>query len=207
MKRFLNYLILTAAIILLFFFSVNLKRIDRKITENQNGVFDADQYAIRFWENDLPSALEKAPDADHILKQLMTAKDKAIEEYAQVLGISDTYYFLVKGEGYIRSVENEYLIIETNENNSVRIATDFIFGNALRDGSGIVDIDGFMNMTDFNNVSIAINRLIKERVIEGFRDQAEEGMKIRFSGAFEVNADDYEPDGILIIPVSVIIQK
>jgi predicted lipoprotein len=84
-----------------------------------------------------------------------------------------------------------------------RVATAFIFGNAIRDGSGAVNIDEFLNMTDFNNVSIEINNLVKNNLVPVLNKNAKPGMKLQFAGAFEIKEDDIDVQSIRVIPVSV----
>jgi hypothetical protein len=207
MKRILKYSSWTAAFILVLILSVDIHKTGGGGTGIDTDTFDPKVYALSFLENDLPAVLERAPEADQILKLLVTDKDQALNGFAHVLGISRSYYFLVKGEGNIKSIENEYVTIETKDGNIIKLATDFIFGNAVRDGSGLVDIDQFLNMTDFNNVSIEINKLIKERVIKGFKEQVRTDMQIRFSGAFEINMDDLNLSEVIMIPVSLNVQN
>jgi len=207
MKRILKYSSWTAAFILVLILSVDIHKTGGGGTGINTDTFDPKVYALSFLENDLPAVLERAPEADQILKLLVTDKDQALNGFAHVLGISRSYYFLVKGEGNIKSIENEYVTIETKDGNIIKLATDFIFGNAVRDGSGLVDIDQFLNMTDFNNVSIEINKLIKERVIKGFKEQVRTDMQIRFSGAFEINMDDLNLSEVIMIPVSLNVQN
>jgi hypothetical protein len=207
MKRILKYSSWTAAFILVLILSVDIHKTGGGGTGIDTDTFDPKVYALSFLENDLPAVLERAPEADQILKLLVTDKDQALNGFAHVLGISRSYYFLVKGEGNIKSIENEYVTIETKDGNIIKLATDFIFGNAVREGSGLVDIDQFLNMTDFNNVSIEINKLIKERVIKGFKEQVRTDMQIRFSGAFEINMDDLNLSEVIMIPVSLNVQN
>jgi len=207
MKRILKYSSWTAAFILVLILSVDIHKTGGGGTGINTDTFDPKVYALSFLENDLPAVLERAPEADQILKLLVTDKDQALNGFAHVLGISRSYYFLVKGEGNIKSIENEYVTIETKDGNIIKLATDFIFGNAVREGSGLVDIDQFLNMTDFNNVSIEINKLIKERVIKGFKEQVRTDMQIRFSGAFEINMDDLNLSEVIMIPVSLNVQN
>ncbi len=84
----------------------------------------------------------------------------------------------------------------------LKIATGFIFGNAVREGSGKVNIDDFLNMTDFNNVSIAINKMVKENVASVLKRSASPGMKLEFAGAFELNEENISIEDLRVIPVS-----
>ena len=85
----------------------------------------------------------------------------------------------------------------------MRIATEYIFGNAVRDASGAIDINTFSNSMDFNNVSAEINRIIREKVIPPFRCKVKKGDRVEFTGAIELNQEHLKLDRIEVIPVSL----
>ncbi len=110
---------------------------------------------------------------------------------------------MAKGEGVVDSVMEESLRIDIGQNNKIQLATSFIFGNAVRDASGAVNIDDFINMTDFNNVSVALNKLVKEKVANDLKNSAKPGTKLQFAGAIEVNEENTDLNAIRVIPVAV----
>lgn len=110
---------------------------------------------------------------------------------------------MLKGKGTIDKVEDEYLLVGIGDQTKIEIATDFIFGNAVRDGSGKVNINEFLNMTDFNKVSVEIDKLVKEKVVSRLKKTAQAGMEIEFAGAMELNNENPDVSSIRIIPVSV----
>ena len=109
---------------------------------------------------------------------------------------------MAKSKGTIEKVDSEFLVLALEGNTKIKIATDFIFGNAVRDGSGKVNINYFLNMTDFNNVSVAINKLVKEKVVSRLRKSAEVGQVLEYAGAFEINEENIDLSNLSIIPVS-----
>jgi predicted lipoprotein len=203
MKKPIKYSLWALAILLILFLSLDIRKLEEVRANSKTEVFDATAYAREFFENKLPTVIENAPEINLLIELLKTEPQQAFENYGQKLGISKTWYFLVKGEGVIESGEEENLRVNIDQSFQTRIATSFIFGNAIRDGSGAVDIDEFLNMTDFNNVSIAINAIIKNEVVPPVRKIAEPGMKLEFAGAFEINEDEIDVQYIRIIPVSV----
>jgi len=203
MNKIFKYSIIIVATILVIFLSLDIQKLDRVRTLNDVTEVNADTFALNFWERELPGSISAAPDVNRLLRLLKTNPSKAFDEYSKQLGISHTYYFMLKGSGKILSVEDEYIVLETDEKMKVQIATAFIFGNTVRDASGKVDIDDFLNMTSFNNVSIAINKLVKARVVEGLKTLARPGIFLQFAGAIEMTDGDMNPDAVTIIPVSI----
>jgi predicted lipoprotein len=58
-------------------------------------------------------------------------------------------------------------------------------------------------MTDFNAVSVAINKLVKEKVVARLRSSAKVGQDLEFTGAFEIGEENVDLSTLLILPVSV----
>ena len=203
MNKILKYLAGILAVSIVTWFSLDIRKLDDYRASNVEVKFDASEFAGQFWENQLPVCIKDAPDVSSVFQQLEQNPETTFERYAYKLGISKTYYMLLKGSGTIEAVDQEFLVVRIDENILVQVATDFIFGNAVRDGSGKVDINQFLNMTDFNNVSVALNKLVKEKVVARLRKSAKTGMLIEFTGAAEINEENIDLKLIRLIPVAV----
>ena len=203
MNKILKYLAAILAVVIVTWLSLDIRKLDDYRVSNVQVKFDANEYAGQFWENQLPECIRDAPDFKSVFQQLEQDPEKTFERYAHKLGISKTYYMLLKGSGTIEAVDQEFLLVRIDENTLVQVATDFIFGNAVRDGSGKVNINQFLNMTDFNSVSIALNKLVKEKVVTRLKKSAKTGMRIEFTGAAEINEDEIDLTLIRLIPVAV----
>lgn len=201
MQKLINPILITVAILAMIFFSLKIENLEEHKAANPNRTFDATEYARTFWDEQIPSLNTDAVETSNLIEMLKENPDETFENYSHVLGISKTHYFTAKGTGKISSVNEEYFVVEINANQSIRIATDFIYGNAVRDGSGKISINDFLNMTDFNNVSVAINKLVKENVVKKLRTGIEVGKTIEFVGAFEINRENIDTKNIRIIPV------
>jgi predicted lipoprotein len=112
----------------------------------------------------MPS-LPDAVEINQLLSLLQINKEQTFEKYGHALGIGNIRYFLVKGEGQVTSInENDVIVLAKADSNqkSIRIATEFVFGNAIRDASGRIDINEFANTMDFNNVSEEIKKIVRD---------------------------------------------
>lgn len=203
MKKLIKYLFGILAVMLVLFLSLDLKKLDEYQAEHHAEAFNADKFARDVWVNRIPAVIEKAPAITSVVSALRTDPERAFKDMGRKLGISKTWYFMAKGAGTIESVEEDYLRVQLDSQLQVELATAFIFGNAVRDGSGVVDINDFVNMTDFNQVSISLNRLVKEEVVPLLVGSARPGMNVEFTGAFEIVEDQIDLDSIRVIPVSV----
>jgi predicted lipoprotein len=202
MKKPIRYILGILAVLLILFLSLDIQKLDEYKAADTTVHFSARGYAGEFWENGLPEVINGSAFFLPLTELLHNEPEKAFTDFGRKLGISKTWYFMVRGEGIIEAVEEENLLVEVNGFHT-RIATSFIFGNAIRDGSGAVDIDEFLNMTDFNNVSIEINNLVKNNVVPVLTTSAKPGKRLEFAGAFEIKEDDVDVQSIRIIPVSV----
>ncbi len=204
MPKPIRYLLYASVIALLAYNSVYFKKLDE--VKAGTVAFDAAGYAKDFWEKKLTPGLSKAVDLNALTTLLKTDKEKAFREHSHALGIGNIRYFLVKGNGIVSDVDENEVKLEMEER-EVRIAIEYIFGNAVRDASGAIDINAFTNSMDFNNVSAEINKLIREKVVPPFKSSVKKGDRVAFHGAIELNREHLQVNDIEIIPVSLQIEK
>ena len=122
------------------------------------------------------------------------------------MGIGNIRYFLVKGEGQVLSInENDVTVLAVADSNkkAIRIATEFVFGNAIRDASGKIDINEFSNTMDFNSVSAEINKIIRSQVLPQFKAKVKKGDTVQFAGAIELNKEHLNVEDIELMPVQL----
>ncbi|MFT4664543.1 MAG: putative lipoprotein [Saprospiraceae bacterium] len=178
-------------LVVVVYYSVNLKKLDEVKAGYIEKEFDVETYALEFWDTKLQDAINESIDINLIINGLKSNPENTFETYAQQLGISKVHHFMVKGNGVINAITEEYMEVSVDEG-SVNIATEFIFGNSVRDSSGKVNINEFENLMDFNMVSVAINKQIRENIIPQLVGRAIIGQKIEFVGAVEVNEENME---------------
>ncbi|MFA9389708.1 MAG: DUF2291 domain-containing protein [Prolixibacteraceae bacterium] len=203
MNKILKYILGILAVLVVIYLSLDIQNLEKHRAASAPSSFNVAIYTDNFFYDSLPVCISNATPLEYLLQLLNDHPESAFEKYGHQLGISKTHYFMVKGQGQIEKVEAEYIVLSLPNNQKVKVATDFIFGNAVRDGSGKVNINDFMNMTDFNNVSVAINKMIKEKVVSRLRNSAAVGVTLEFAGAFEINEEKIDLAKLLIIPVSV----
>lgn len=204
MPKPIRYLLYVAVLALLAYNSVYFKKLDE--VKAGATAFDAAGYAREFWQKKLTPGISKAVDLNALTTLLKTDKEKAFSAHSHALGIGNIRYFLVKGEGVVRGVNENEVTLEVG-GKEVRIAIEYIFGNAVRDASGAIDINAFINSMDFNNVSAEINKLIREKVVPPFKSKVKPGDRVAFCGAIELNREHLQVNDMEVIPVSLQIEK
>lgn len=206
MKKFLKYL--SALVILLFigYHAVYFKKLNEVQAGAVTGKINTTAYSRTFWDKKLPIALKQAISLPTLIKQLDTSPEKAFEAYGHALGIGDLKYFLVKGEARVQQVnENDVVIALPSEKDDItlRIATEYVFGNAVRDASGLINMNEFDNTADFNEVSAGINKIIREEILPGFRKTIKKDDHLSFTGAIELNKKFLDLKDIEITPIQL----
>ena len=88
----------------------------------------------------------------------------------------------------------------------INIATEFIFGNAIRDASGEVPVSDFASIMNFNKVAEQMNKKVREEVIPPFLTQASVGRPVRFVVAASVRKDQPFSPPLEAIPISLTLQ-
>lgn len=205
MKKILKYIVGFALLLLIGYNSVYFKKLDEK-KASANKEFDAKSYARKYFDSKLLPALNKAVDIDNLRGMLLADANKTFDEHSHALGIGNVKYFLVKVEGEITGInENDLTILSKADStqDAYTIATEFVYGNALRDASGLIGLNEFSNTMDINNVSEEINKIVRNEVLPSFKKTVKKGDVVQFFGAIELNKEHLDVENIEIIPISL----
>jgi predicted lipoprotein len=161
-------------------------------------------FAADFWKNKLLPATDHATPISELWKALAADPAAARKKFGQSPGMSSVTYFLVRGSGKVAKVDkdNVQLSLENPPPETLELSTGLIFGNALRDSTGLLNGSDFPNSQDFNDLSTELNHLVEASVIPALREKTVPGAVIHFVGCLEL--DEGEPPKVpRIIPVKV----
>ncbi|WP_164976303.1 DUF2291 family protein [Oleiharenicola lentus] len=167
--------------------------------------FSPAESAMRFWTETLPPARVRAVDAAVLASALRRDPAEAARLHARAVGLG-TAYFHVRGRGRVVAVERNVIVLALDGADGATFAlkTGAIFGNVVRDGPGLLDMNSFPSLADFNAVSAELNRLVEERVLPDLRRLATMGARIEFVGCAE--ATDPAPGGPLLTLIPVFVE-
>lgn len=202
----IKYIISVTVLIVLAYNSVYFRKLDEVKASLTSKEFNASQYAQTFWTSKLQPNLNKAIDIAQLTALLKTDADRAFTTYSHALGIGNLRYFFVKGKGTITAVNEDdigVLLRPDTSRQTIILATEYIFGNAVRDATGLININEFNNTMDFNNVSAELNKIIREKVLPSLKQKAKKGNEIEFTGAIELNKEHLDLSNIEVIPVAI----
>ena len=169
--------------------------------------FDASAYARSYLNARLLPSANKAPQADELLAELKSHPQDAFKADAHALDIGNIRFFMIRGEGVVTAADENDVYITTKGKQNIKIATEFVFGNALRDAPGLININDFTSTTDLNNVSAEVDKIVRMEVLPPFKAMVKTGNTVSFAGAFELNQEHINLDNIEVIPVMLKIDK
>jgi len=206
MKNVYQYAVAAVIVVLLGYFSLSFENLNDVKEQRRRATFNAAQYARDFWDNQLFRVIDQAVEGNELIELFNSNMSEAIQRYGRAPGVSRNYAYLIKGQGAILTINDDFLEISTRESQrhpEIKILTGFyIPGNAVRDASGLIDVSTFSDTMKFNEISGEINKIIVKEVIQPFLDKKPKaGDPLRFLGATRVAQDATEEKELQLIEV------
>jgi predicted lipoprotein len=85
----------------------------------------------------------------------------------------------------------------------ILLPTGLLFGNAVRDATGLLDASAFPNSQNFNDISTELNRIVEAQVLPELKSRAAIGRRVQFASCAEVVDEEKDLKPLVLIPVSV----
>jgi len=208
--KLIKYILTIALIIFVAYNSVYFRKLDDVKAASPTNSFNPKAFASDFYKNKLLPRADSAVDLDVLISILKAQPEEAFKKYSKALAIGNIRYFLVRGEGIIHSKSDDAVIVKlkgNREETNVNIATEFVYGNAIRDASGLMNLNDFANTAEFNSISESINEIVRKEVVPSFVRDAEIGSNVKFAGAIEMNRKYVDVSLIEILPIDLSIQN
>lgn len=202
MKKSIRYVLWVALVLIVGYNSVYFKKLD-EVNAGSAKTFDAAGYANTYFYKELPAETAKAPEIGKLIGLIKTDPVNSFKTYGHALAIGTVKYFLVNGEGQVTNIDDNGLTVLTPSGNSVLLATGYVYGNAVRDASGLVDVNKFSNTMDLNNISAEVDKIIRNKVLPQVLPQIKKGSHVQFTGAIALNQAHLQLDDIEVTPVSL----
>lgn len=205
LKKLLKYSIVVVVIALIAYNSVYFEKLS-KVKAARSGQFDAVNFSQQLWKEKLPAQIKNANDLAALMTSLQANPAEAFSKYGHSLGIGNTGNFLVRSSGTVTTVNEDDVLVSIPGGDTslqVRIATEYVYGNTIRDASGLVDIRDFTNTMDLNNISEQLNKIVRTTVLPSFKTSVKKGSVVQFTGALELNKEHLKLDEPEIIPVEL----
>jgi predicted lipoprotein len=178
--------------------------LERAAKEKADAKFDPAQFANKFWNETLSKSLDKSVSAEILLATIQTNAALAKQKFSHSVGVSDSYTYFLSGKGRVLAVSDEEISLTVNPgstNADVTLQMGLLFGNAVRDGTGLLNVNDYPNSQDFNGISEALNHLVETQVQPKLREQAKVGATVHFVGCAEVNDETTDLKPLKVVPV------
>jgi predicted lipoprotein len=168
--------------------------------------FDAVTLVDGFWKDKLLPAAERAVPAAELTAAVEKDPEAARKKYGRSLGMSGSYCYFVRGTGRVVALEKNLVVVAVSDSQpqlQVGLRTGKIFGNAVRDGTGLLNVNDFANSQDFNAISGALNDRIEREVLPTLQRQGVVGTTIQFAGCAEIKDEESDLHPLRVVPFLV----
>ena len=184
----------------------HLRSVKQVKAEIADAKFNAADFVKPFWSEKLLPSADQAVDAEKVLAVIATNPQKVREQFGRTLGISSSYCLYLRGSGRVVSVSDDSIGLSLKNDGDVvdiSVPLGLVFGNAVRDGTGLINPSTYPNAQDFNDISAGLNLIVETRVLPELQKIAKVGTKVRFVGCAEVADEDSDLKPLKLSPISV----
>lgn len=204
LRRGIAFVILAA--VLWAFPLFHIVPLKRAAAEKAAVTFNATAFADTFWTSRLLPAANHAVNAAVLLPAIQADPAAAKKKYARTVGLGESYYYFLSGTGRVVEISDDEIslaVTDHSTNAEISLQTGLIFGDAIRDGTGLLNVSDYPNSQDFNDISAALNNLVQTRVQPQLRQQAKLGATIFFAGCAEVDDESTDLNPLKVVPVEI----
>ena len=203
MKKAIKYILVIAVIGLLGYKSVYFKKLSA--IKNATGEkFDAASFSKKLWDEKMPAKIDSAVDLSIFMNAVTADKEAAFKKYSNALGIGNYRYALIKTQATVIAVNEDEVLLQLPVADSVInavLATEYIYGNAIRDAFALIDVKDFPNSADLSSISEEMNKIVRTSVLPSFKTTVKKGDKLNIIAAVELNKEHIKWTGIELLPV------
>lgn len=168
--------------------------------------FSAPDFVDKFWNERLLKSFDQAADAGKVLAAIAEGPQKAREQFGRTVGISSSYCFYLRGSGRVVGVDDSNIGLSLKADGNevdVSVPLGLVFGNAVRDGTGLLDASAFPNSQEFNDISAGLNHIVETKVLPELQRIAAVGKRVQFAGCVEVADEEQDLKPLKLVPISV----
>ena len=169
-------------------------------------MFNPTNFADLFWSEQLLPACGQSSDAGKVVATIAADPAKVRAQFGHTVGLGSSYFLFMQGTGHVVSADSDTigLCLQTAGTNvEIAVPLGFVFGNAVRDGTGLLDASRFPNAQQFNDISAALDHRVETQVLPEFQRLAAVGKTVRFAGCVEVADEDQDLKPLKLVPILV----
>jgi predicted lipoprotein len=208
MKKLLPTVIVLATVGVLYVvfppFHIRSLKAAREAQANQQ--FNAAGFASEFWTEELLPAAEHASDAATVLDRISSDPKSVREQFGRTVGVGSSYYLFLRGRGRVVNADENSIGLSLKPDGDeaqIVIELGFVFGNAVRDATGLIKASNYPNAQEFNDISAALNSIVETNVLPQLQRIARVGARIQFVGCVEVGEEESDLKSLKLVPILV----
>jgi len=205
MNKYIKYGLLLAVVALLAYKSVYFEKLSTRKSKVVVA-FNAKEFSTKLWQDKMPAKIDSAIELTVLIREIAAAPADAFNKHTNALAIGNCRYALVKLEATVVDVKEDEVQLQVKHNDSlltVNLATEFIYGNAIRDASGLLQVNDFPNTRYLNAISERFKKIVRSTVLPPFKTAVKKGDTIQVVAAFEFNKEHIQWQGIELLPVKL----
>lgn len=149
-----------------------------------SSAFEPAAFATEFWTSKLLPAAARAPELARLLADLRRDPLAALQQHGRRVGLGHAAYYFVRGTGRVTAVERSRVLVDI-DGALVAVRTGPVFGNVIRDGCGLLEVNQVPGLAEFNALSAELNRLVEQQVQPSLKAGIAVGITITFAGCAE----------------------
>lgn len=167
--------------------------------------FEAKQVAEHLWETKLAASFSRATDAAAAIEALRRDPEAARRQFGIGQGVSRSILLYLHASGTIVSADKQGVALSLGDNDTpdVVLQKGMIFGNAVRDATGLIASGDVETSQQFNEMSNELNRLVEERVVPHLESLSQVGKRLEFVGCAIVKDPARVKVPLEVVPVSI----
>lgn len=203
MNKFVKYVLVVAVIGLVGYKSVYIKKLS-EVKNSSGEKFDAVSFSTKLWNEKMPAKMDSAVDLAILMNAVSKDKEAAFKHYSNALGIGNYRYALIKTKANVIAVNEDEIQLQLPIADSMMnavLATEYIYGNAIRDASALVDVKDFPISSDLNSISEEMNKIVRTNLLPSFKTKIKKGDTLAIIAAIELNKAHLKWTGLELLPV------
>jgi len=184
----------------------HIQRLENSSSAETTQTTNNREFAASFWEEKVIPALEGALEGEELFAALRDNPQVASKQFGHKVGVSRTTLFMVRGKGKVVAIDKSGVAIaldQGSEKPGIVLHRGLVFGNAVRDSTGLLTTSDFHDSRQFNEVSTELNRIVETQVIARLKENASIGKRLRFVGCVEIPDQGELASPLSIIPMQV----
>jgi hypothetical protein len=168
------------------------------------GTIDVPRFAQRFWVEKLEKSAITPIDMREVLGLLTDPQAADRTPLGHRTGIGGKPYFFIAGQGRVVAIDSAgvWMSGDGSDHRQLLLATGPIFGDALRDATGLLQLDDFTS-SDFNALSAALNRRAESVVQTLLHSSVRPGSRIDFVATAAIDDASTAEPFLRLVPVRV----